>query len=282
MAVDQYAITTLADFKSWLGITASTDDAVLEDAIDASTYAIEAFLDRYVVQRRIKEWVSPRGDRALVVRNPPVGDVHYVASGSQSAMTVFSTVDSDISVVVSIGETQFSVVRTESDGTESTTNRTFNQDKTTTELAATLNATGYLNATVAVNTLTSRLHRIVGRDLKNAPVVLTHPDQGQFDVTGDLPRGILYIGRTGYDDGYGGRWPHAPQSVLVDYDGGFETVPPDIVLACHQIAARMYRGRRRDPRLTNESFGDYSYTLATGDAMDAEARQLLAPWKRYR
>ena len=54
MAVDQYAITTLADFKSWLGITASTDDAVLEDAIDASTYAIEAFLDRYVVQRRIK------------------------------------------------------------------------------------------------------------------------------------------------------------------------------------------------------------------------------------
>ena len=282
MAVDEFAITTLADLKSWLGITSSDDDAVLETAIDAATYAIEAYCDRKIVQRRIYEWVSPRGDGALVVRHPPVAHVHYIGSGAQAAMTVSSTVASDISVTVTITDDSFCIVRTESDGTETTVHSNFNQRKTVAELAPVLNTLGWVSATVTTNTLTRRLHKIVGRDLTNAPVVLTFPDQGQFDVTGDLPRGILYIGRSGYDDGYGGRWPRAPESVFVDYDGGFETVPPDIVTACHMMAARMYRGRRRDPGVTTESFGDYSYSLATGDAMDAEARALLGPWKRYR
>jgi hypothetical protein len=283
MAVDQYAITTLAALKSYLGISAVTDDAVLESAIDRATYAIESYLDRYVVQRRIYEWTTANGAGALVLRHPPVGHVHYVAFGSQACMYVRSTVATDISATVTISENRMTLVRVQSDGTETVTQKQFAIHKTTNALATQISATTGFAATLAVNTTAQRMNRIVGRDLVNAPLTVTFADQAQLDTTADLHRGILYYGRNGYDpDDGGGRWPAPPISVFVDYDGGYETVPPDIVHACQLIAARIYNGRKRDTGVQSESFGDYSYTLGSGAEMDAEALRLLSPFKRIR
>lgn len=282
MAVDQYAITTLAALKSHLGITASTDDAVLEACIDRASYAIEAFLDRKVVQRRFYEWTSALGDGGLVVRNPPIAHVHYVAFGSLSCMTVRSTDASDISATVTITENKLVLTRTDSSGNETSTQINFANHKTTNSLATQISATTGFAATATVNTAAHRLNRIVGRDLKDATLTVTFADQAQTDVTADLPRGILYLGRSGYDDEEGGAWPRGPVSVLVDYDGGFSTIPFDIVHACILMAGRMYHDRKRDGAVQSESFGDYSYTLAGPGVMDAEALRMLEPYKRYR
>lgn len=283
MAVDQYAITTLAALKAHLGITTSTDDALLEAAIDRATYAIEAYLDRKVVQRRIKEWTSANGARAVVLKNPPVGHVHFIGSGSRLALTVSSTDASDLSATVTVSDIRVTLTRVASNGNENVTQVNYSNHNTAAEIVAHINstATGFL-ASLGTNCVAERLNRIVGRDLKYAPCLLTFPDQAQFDVTGDLERGILYIGVNGYPTEFGGNFPVGPVSVFVDYDGGFETVPPDIVLACLQMASASYTSRGRDTSLASESFGDYSYSIRSGAEMDSETRKLLAPWKRYR
>jgi hypothetical protein len=282
MAVDQYAITTLANLKSFLGITVTTDDTVLEYAIDRATYAIESYLDRKVVQRRFYEWSSAHGDGALVLLNSPVSHVHYVGFGSLACMTVRSTVASDISATITVAEERVTLTRTQSDGTETATQIQFTNHKTSTAIAGQINAVTGFGASVSVNCAARRMNRMVGRDLKDSVATITFADQAQMDVTGDLPRGILYIGRSGYDDGDGGAWPSGPETVFVDYDGGYETVPPDIVHACQIMASRIYNDRKRDSTLASESFGDYSYSVAAPDAMDAEALRLLTPYKRVR
>ena len=283
MAVDQYAITTLAALKAHLGITTSTDDALLEAAIDRATYAIEAYLDRKVVQRRVKEWTSANGGKCVVVKNPPVGHVHFIGSGSRLALTVSSTDSSDLSATVTVSDIRVTLTRVASNGNETVTQVNYANHNTAAEIVSHINsnATGFL-ATLGTNCVAERLNRIVGRDLKYAPCLLTFPDQAQFDVSGDLERGILYIGLNGYPTDFGGNFPVGPISVFVDYDGGFETVPPDIVLACLQMASASYSQRGRDTSLASESFGDYSYSVRSGAEMDSESRRLLAPWKRYR
>lgn len=283
MAVDQYAITTLAALKAHLGITATTDDAILEAAIDRATYAIEAYLDRKVVQRRIKEWTSATGGSAVVVKNPPVGHVHFVGCGSRLALTVSRTNESDLSNTVSVGELRVTLTRVDSSGNETATQINFANHNTAGEIVAHINGnvTGFA-ASLGTNCVAERLNRIVGRDLRYAPCLLTFPDQAQFDVTGDLERGILYISAAGAANDFGGNFPVGPVSVFIDYDGGFETVPPDIVLACLQMAGAFYAQRGRDTSVASESFGDYSYSVRSGAEMDSETRRLLAPWKRYR
>lgn len=283
MAVDQYAITTLAALKAHLGITTSTDDALLEAAIDRATYAIEAYLDRKVVQRRVKEWTSANGGKSVVVKNPPIGHVHFIGSGSRLALTVSSTDSSDLSATVTVSDIRVTLTRVASNGNETVTQVNYANHNTAAEIVSHINsnATGFL-ATLGTNCVAERLNRIVGRDLKYAPCLLTFPDQAQFDVSGDLERGILYIGLNGYPTDFGGNFPVGPISVFVDYDGGFETVPPDIVLACLQMASASYSQRGRDTSLASESFGDYSYSVRSGAEMDSESRRLLAPWKRYR
>lgn len=283
MAVDQYAITTLAALKAHLNITTSTDDALLEAAIDRASYAIEAYLDRKVVQRRFREWTTANGYGQLVVKNPPVGHVHFAGYGALGCMTVSSSVSADLSAVVTVADTRLTLVRVDSSGNETITQINFANHKTASAIASQINATTGFTASVASNCIAQRINRIVGRDLRNAPLLLTYADQSQQDVSGDLERGILFVGR-GFDD-LDGHFPVGPLSMLVDYDGGFATIPPDMVLACLTLAAQYYNTRGRDTSVQSESFGDYSYTLAaaaTEGTMPSEVASLLSPWKRYR
>jgi hypothetical protein len=48
------------------------------------------------------------------------------------------------------------------------------------------------------------------------------------------------------------------------------------------LATRYLYGRQRDTGVTSQSIGDYSETIAVGDALDAEVKQLLSPYRRLR
>jgi len=76
-----------------------------------------------------------------------------------------------------------------------------------------------------------------------------------------------------------GIMPDAVKSVLVEYTAGYATVPDDIEQACIEIAAMMYRDRRRDAGLASESLGDYSYTRANRAEVDAVMAGLLTDWR---
>ena len=155
MAVDQYALTTLAALKTYMGISTSTDDAVLESAIDRASYAIEAYADRKFVQRRFYEWTTARGDSGLVVDNPPVAHVHYVGFGSLACMTVRSTVATDISATITVRETKLTLTRTDSTGNETQTNINFASYKSSNALAAQITATTGFAASASVSAVQS-------------------------------------------------------------------------------------------------------------------------------
>ena len=283
MAIDTYAISTLAALKAYMGISVVTNDTVLETCIDRATHAVETYLDRIVVERRLYEWTTARGDGSLVLRASPISHVHFVGFGSAPCLQIDATVGTDITNTVSVDESKLVLTRMQSDGTETQTVIAFSTAKTSTLLAATINGTTGFSATVAKNCGSRRINRVVGRDIRNAPAQLTFTDNAQTDVTGDLPRGILHLAGSGYDDDCDrGYWPHGELSVFVDYDGGWAIVPYDIVQAFLMIAARMFNERQRDTGLASESFGDYSATVTAPDATDATALRLLNPYRRVR
>lgn len=283
MALDTYAIITLADLKATLGITASTDDAQLEQAINAATAAVEGWLGRKVIKRRFLEWTSANGSGHVVVKNPPVGAVYWCASGSLACMTVSSTTDSDLVASVSVQSDRVTLTRTTSAGTETITNLAFTTYPTASLLAAAITATAGFSASVSVNCRARYINRMVGRDLLSSTANLTFADDAQNDVRGDLERGVLYLGMNAYPDEYEA-WPRAPQTLVIDYDGGWEqaSVPYEIAQGCRIVASGLFNARKRDPSLASESLGDYGYTLGRTIASDAEAMQLMYPWRRLR
>lgn len=75
-------------------------------------------------------------------------------------------------------------------------------------------------------------------------------------------------------------FPGMYQGLCIDYRGGFETIPPDITLLANQVVADIYYARTRDPNVTSESLGDYSYAMADRMLMRRYYADLLAPYKR--
>lgn len=281
MAVDQYAIISLADLKATLGITVSDNDTQLEQAIDAATYQVESYLRRKVVQRRVIEWTTAGGEGAVLLRWAPIGHVHYLGSGRLAALTISSTVSTDVLATVTMRENEFCLTRVDADGNETVSHRNHNQVPTSQLLVAWINQQTGFSATLASNCLVKYMHRFAGRDLLNATATLTYPDQAQLDTRADIDRGIVYLTGGGFpDDGY--RWPSAKQTIVADYDAGYEEVPPDIEQATRMLAAGIYYGRARDYSLASESLGDYSYSLEGRAQADREAFQLLAPYRRLR
>jgi hypothetical protein len=58
-----------------------------------------------------------------------------------------------------------------------------------------------------------------------------------------------------------GTVPGASPSILVDYRGGYSTIPEDIQLLCMELVKVQRDAKNMDGTITGESLGGYSYTL---------------------
>ena len=185
MAVGQYALTTLAGLKAHLGITVSTYDTILEQYIDHATAKIERWIGRQIKVRNYFEWYGGNDVRSVRVKQYPINNVVGVYTGLAAALTIASTVSSDIRLTVSINTDPLGTVsngtlapgvtltRTTSAGTTSTNTLTFATYPDTTSLVAAINAiTGY-SATVTTAMRCAQLHPRAGGDIKMATVMLT-------------------------------------------------------------------------------------------------------------
>ena len=276
MAVDTYALITLAALKAELGIVAATDDALLEDAINKASDTIESYCRRKLKTRRFYEWHDAGGQTLIRVKNTPISTVYYVGYGTRHAMTVSSTTASDLAVLLVVEESQIRLVRRSSNGTETVTTLAFATYNTAGELATAINLiTGY-KASVGEDCPAQWIRRVGGRDVKRASCLLEYPDQGDLDAQVDLERGLLDFARATVTI------PRQPLSILVEYDGGYTTIPHDLKRAASLLAIRYYYGRQRDTGVTSQSIGDYSETIATEGGLDVEVMRLLSPYRRIR
>ena len=295
MAVGTYALTTLAGLKAHLGITVSTYDTILEQYIDHASAKIERWIGRQIKLRNYSEWYGGNDVRSVKVKQYPINNVVGVYTGLAAAITISSTVSSDIRLTISINTDPLGTVangvlapcavltRTTTAGTTTTSTLLFSTYPDTTSLVAAINAiTGY-SASVSTAMRCAQLHPRAGGDIKMATVMLTGVDVSSEFVY-DSYLGIVTIRQDAFPTmrSYSARYPSALQSTLIEYSAGYTTVPDDIHQACLVIAGTMYLSRKSDTSLQSESLGDYSYSMASADSSRAMMEDMLGSWKEIR
>ena len=287
MALASNALTTVADLKTYLGITASTDDTLIETMINNVSDQIERWCDRKFVATTFKEYISARGDRTIAVDNPPIISIDVVAFGTQDAIRVSGNVSTDLMATVSVEETQVRLYRVASNGTATTSNLTFADYPTTGTMTTAIAAvTGY-TATKVVDAPAFMLHRSGARDVITTEFALTYPDDAESEYRIDYERGLLHIKSDAFPRAIVGerrinRFPDSFESVFVQYSGGYSTIPNALVQAAFELSSDAYQGRDRDRNLQSESIGDYSYSLADPAGWPEHVLMLLAPFRRIR
>ena len=284
MAVGTYALTSLANLKAWMGITASTDDTVLESAIDRATARIESYVGRQILSRSYAEWRSGAGVDAIRLHQWPVSQVTGVWTGAYAALVVSSADATDLRASISVnqetGNNAVILTRTTSAGVTTTTTLSFATYPTTAALATAIGSTAGFACTLGKNIRSVQLRPRAAGDVVLATVTLFAADTAS-EYTYDYDTGRLMIDQSwwAYWPMDRGIMPDAVKSVCVEYTAGYATVPDDIEQACIEIAAMMYRDRKRDSGLQSESLGDYSYTRANRAEVDAIMSGLLADWR---
>ena len=68
-------LTTLSKVKTYLGITGTDDDQLLESLIDASSSAIKKFCQSDIVAADYTEYHDGRGGRCLILRGRPINSI---------------------------------------------------------------------------------------------------------------------------------------------------------------------------------------------------------------
>lgn len=286
MPVGTYALTTLANLKTWLGISAATDDAVLEQAIDRATARIESYTSRLLKARNIAEWRSGCGTSALRLHQFPAISITNVWTGSYAALVVSSSDSTDIRASVSVrqegGASSVLLTRTTSAGVTTSTTIAEATYPTTSAVQAQIAGTTGFACTLGKNMRTIQLRPRAGGDTRSNPQSVTlYAADIASEYTYDSDSGMLYVDRSAFEyweDGPGSL-PSGAKSVLIEYRAGYEDVPADLEQACIEIAAAMYRDRKRDSGLQSESLGDYTYTRAASAEMDSAMKRLLADFR---
>jgi len=271
MAISTNSLVTLTTLKAFLGITTTTDDAILESSIDRSSDYIRRYCARNFVATRYYEWKDTYGANRVTLRHNPVTNVRFVGVGGDNVITVNSSISTDAAATISVDDAHVHLFRADSNGEEYSTTLTLSSYDTTNEMAAQINATTGFTASALLNVKSCYLRKLAGRDLKQQTCLLEAPTEGLTDYTLDCDRGIIY-----------GPTLSRYQGILIDYTGGFDTVPYDIQQATIEMATRLYRGRKRDPGLASESLGGYSYSTRSASEVDASTKMILDGYRRLR
>lgn len=299
MAVDTYALTQLATFKTYLGVTTSTDDTLMEDLIDAASARIEAFIDRKILTRSYIDYIDPEGSRVLSLRQRPVTAVIFIGYGSKNVASFsYDLTAGVISASVEWVPSQSSGTGTLNLRSATTTGAitltAFSASRSVSALVTAVNAgTDPITATLVEDARTEWVHQLGAADCIDGTVYLTAPSRVEAPLRVNLQDGTVTIkgssaftfecGDEDDTDFFGSRtFGRAAQTLCVNYTAGYATVPFDIEQTALELATMMWRSRKRDEGLSSESLGDYSYVNRGPAALNELLEERLSSWKRPR
>lgn len=271
MAVAATSLVTLADLKTFLGVTGGSNDTILEQSIDRASAWVERYCGKRFTSARVQEVYDTFGHDRLVLKSNPVSSVLFVGALKQTVLSVYSTNAADSFVSVSNDSAGVYLHRRDSTGASTTTTLSLSTYDTTNELAAAINAITGFRAVANLNIPSIYLDGVAGRDLRISGCLMQGWVYSLTDYGLDEDKGIIYGGSL---SDY--------QSVIVDYIGGYATIPADIAHATLTVASRFYRDRTRDASVASESLGGYTYSRRAASEQQQEIRELLAPYRRIR
>lgn len=265
-----------------------TDAAHLENIINRASAKVETYLDRKILTRSYYEWHNIQSDHPTInLRNYPVTAVARVAYGSSVAVLVTSTVSTDVKVMVEVQDDNVVINNTDLTGAENSTNLAFDTYRYAGSLATAIGGNTGFAATLVNNCATLDLHRLGAQNAKDGGANLTFPDRyaSGYHVQEDTGQVVFGSADDGWGDELSACYPRG--RTMVQYTGGYTTVPYDIEQVVLELCQAMYHEVAADPTAQSESLGNYSYTSSTGGGSSAaqltvDMKARLSEWRRIR
>lgn len=282
------ALTTTAAVKEYLRISGSDDDTLIGNLVTRAQKAIETYTGRLFDSATYREWHNGSRDEWILLKNWPVTSVGRVAYGSATGLSVTGSTATDLRATVEVQDAGLYLLRVDSAGDEQATTLAFSTYKTTGTLATQVSATTGWTGTVGTDWPTLDLHRMAGQNALGVNVDLTYPSESGLEVRVDEDAGILQIvgaGRNGWptwDEDGGGHFPRGFQNLLVQYTGGYSTIPEDLAQIAIDVVADLYRQTQHDQSVMSESLGDYSYTNISQQDLRDRFGSRLEQWRDRR
>jgi hypothetical protein len=279
VTLSAYALTTLTGVKRHLSITATTYDTKLTELINFISEKIETICGLKFKVRDYRQRYNTFGQRKLVLRARPVQHVTRISYGLANAMTVTysgAAIRANASVyadpeLYDAGGVRLVTVNTS--GVKTANNLTFASYPSLTLLKTAIEAVSGWTATVLANMPSGDLHPTGGEDAKSRTVTWTYPDRDEDVYTLDQRRGIVtFDSRQNFPwggDGCPRRFWFEDQGCLVEYRGGYETIPGDVELVCRELVKEAFI-----TAVQSYSLGPFSQSFS--NEMETRVRTKLA------
>lgn len=273
MAVDTYALTTLAKAKVYLR-AGDDDDALIADLINSASAAIETICNRQFVSRDYTEEYDGNGSQYFYPNHWPVSKVSRLSIGRLNVLGVQCGSSSMTYADIRSDGTNLTLTHVDSSGSTST-DLAYATYTTITALAVQINATGSGWAALDLSYgdyLTADILDLPASYSLNKYAYLQQPYQSVSGWRWDSDRGRLWL-----PSGF----PASTQNIWLEYTGGYSTVPGDVEQACLMLIAYNYFGTRRDPGLQSEKLGDYAWAAKSGGGDSGFYTQLKKSLETY-
>ena len=293
MAAGPNDLTTLANVKAYLGVTASTYDTVLQTLLSGVSMKIQTICGRQFNDATYTERsnTSTKQLRAQV-KNKPIIQVNTVRWGYANCLYVSYT-GSAILAIMNATPTGV-ILRTQASGAAPVdTTLLFATYPTTASLGAAISALSGFAATVFVDIPCSYIYPATGLNIKAAANQtvrsLAYPNVDVFDYTVDYDRGVIAFQPLSSMDYFftpDGRsatqvsFPQGFQSLMIEYVGGYVTIPADLDLLAQELTADAFNMSKRDGNLTSEQLGDYNYAMLDPIMRTNKVLAALAPYMK--
>lgn len=294
-------LATLDEVKTHLDLCADDDDVLLNQLISFASATVEAEIDRSLCDADYIEFFRYAAGPSLVLKNTPLNHVTRIATGRSSPLTV-SYSGAAIRALITVTNTGVRLTSNVAAGTATVNNLTFATYPTISTLVTAINLVSGWTATLVEDGMSNNLYRIGSMNAKGRTVNMDWPDYDLDLYEVDYSAGIIHMDRSGDWAHWSDLWRQCGHA-MVEYNGGYTTIPDDIRSVTVDLVASMFARKGSaaststtssgSSQLTSESIGDYSYTRSSstdtgvGSATvdrtilnGAEAAGVLAKYRR--
>lgn len=263
-------------FKSYCGITATTDDTLIGLLLVRATETIQQYCRRDLTSTSYREQVNGDGTNIIMLKQYPIIAVELLALSKTSGLAVKNTSTDAYRATVKVTDTTF-VLKVYGGTNAGTSTLTLASYATMTLLKTAIEALAkgwsvelYTEYTVWSPT---ELLPIMEKDCLDTYAYACLPEEGEDDYEVRDGQGIIYAQS---EIGAG------VNNIIVKYTAGYATIPAGVEQACIEFAKYMYDQRKITSGMQSERIGDYSYTIPmfTIEYMQPFARIIsyLAPY----
>ena len=255
------ALTTLANFKTYAGITGTSDDTLISAMINRSTSAIQKYTGRDLVETTYREIQDWNGSSDVLTEQYPIISMTLLSTSRDTAFGIKNTSGDSYNAYIQVTDSTMTLVV--QGGTNAGSNAITLSDYST--LTALQTAITTLSAGWEMTDLTSATENWSPTEILPASGLMCKDGYVDIDIPGAPDSNFSLDNDMGRISGASiwwntGGWT-GRQNLIIKYTAGYATTPADLEQICIDLTKVYYDSRDRDDGLESEKIGDYSYKV---------------------